>query len=955
MSARDEPVMPGPALFRVMNATPPQSESTVPGQDDAMAHRLLRARFEQGLFVPASERETWLSMQPMTLAQRAHLRRLLEADDASEGYLEIPPLDRAARIGDTRESDAGRPLIGQCIGGFRLQRTLGRGGMAMVFLAEREGSDFRQQVAVKLLQRGLYSELDQRLFQRERRVLAALSHPNIARLIDGGVTEAGVPYLVMDYVDGAPITQHAAEHRLDVSGRLALFVRICSAVAAAHQHLIVHRDLKPSNILVDAAGEVKLLDFGIAKLLDEDAGSDTGTGLPVLTPGYAAPEQYAGGPISTATDVHALGVLLHELLVGERPCDPACRPSMRVTRSGVETAQVPLSPPALRRRLEGDIDNIMLKALEPEPERRYASARDFGDDVERHLRGEPVAAHPPSRWYRARKFVERHRGSVLTAALFVAAILAALGVALWQAQLARQQAQRAIEVQSFVEELFQPLEHGTALAQAPSLAELLRRARERVDQRYPDNPQVRADLLAMFARIGDGIGETANNRALAEAAWRANAEAFGAHDARTRKARSLYAGVLRKLGDYKASLAELDAMRADMLADGTRGLAYARLLDSMSMTLMDQGIDPQRAILLKRESLRLLEADPHADAEDVTTAYNNLGAAYQYARDYAQAQHWYEQALARDRAHNGESLGIATTLMNIGQVQTFAGRWREGAATLREARAMFARIPIERHPSLVSLMIRLCGVEGDLEEPSAKATCVVAVDMAREVHGETHAQYAFALTRAARAHLAAGDVDTAEQAFATARAVAASNAGDRQRLDHAIDSAQSRLWWLTGDFERIRPAMLSLLADIPVSPVRATALALAALACRRAPAPDCDAALAAQAERALADPAYTDSLQRLPARVALGEIAWLDGNPASAITATEAVLARVEPELGAGHSMIVQTHLLLAALHAQAGAADAASRHADQASAGLARLPSGHPLQARRGMYARRP
>jgi serine/threonine-protein kinase len=938
-----------------MNATPPQSESTVPGQDDAMAYRLLRARFEQALLVPASERETWLSVQPMTLAQRARLRRLLEADDANEGCLEIAPLDRAVRIGDAHESEASQSLIGQRIGGFRLQRVLGHGGMAMVFLGEREGSDFRQLAAVKLLRRGLYSELEQRLFQRERRVLAALSHPNIARLIDGGVTEAGIPYLVMDYVDGAPITQHAAERGLGVSDRLMLFVRVCNAVAAAHQHLIVHRDLKPSNILVNAGGEVKLLDFGIAKLLDEDAGSNTGTGLPVLTPGYAAPEQYAGGPISTATDVHALGVLLHELLVGERPSDPSRRPSMRVAGSGVDAAQVPLSPPALRRLLEGDLDNILLKALEPEPERRYASARDLGDDIGRHLRGEPVAAHPPSRWYRARKFVERHRGGVLTTALFAAAIFAALGAALWQAKLAHRQAQRAVEAQSFVEELFLPLEQGSALAQAPSLPELLRRARERVDRRYPDAPDVRADLLAMFARIGDGIGETANNRALAEAAWHANAEAFGARDLRTLKARSLYAGVLRKLGDYKASLAELEAVRTDMLADGTQGQVYARLLDSMSMTLMDQGIDPRRAILLKRESLRVLEADPHADAEDVTTAYNNLGAAYQYARDYAQAQHWYEQALARDRARSGESLGTATTLMNIGQVQTFAGRWREGAATLRDARAMFARLPIERHPNLVSLMIRLCGVEGDLEEPSAKATCAVAVDMARDVHGETHAQYAFALTRAARAHLAAGDVDMAEQVFANARAAAASSAGDHRRIDHAIDSAESRLWWLAGDFGRIRPAMLSLLADIPVSPARATASALAALACRRAPAPDCDASLAAQAERELADPTCTDNLQRLPALLALGEIAWLDGNPASAITATEAVLARVEHELGAGHSMIVQAHLLLAALHAQAGDADAASRHADQASAGLERLPSGHPLHARRGMYARRP
>jgi serine/threonine-protein kinase len=926
-----------------------------PEQDDAAEYRLLRERFEQALLVPVSERESWLDMQPMTPAQRARLRRLLEADDMNAGYLETPPLDRAACIGDTHECDDGRSLIGQRIGGFRLLRLLGRGGMAMVFLAEREGSDFRQQVALKLLRRGLYSEIEQRLFQRERRVLAALSHPNIARLVDGGVTDAGIPYLVMDRVEGAPITSHAAALRLGISARLVLFAQICDAVSAAHRHLIVHRDLKPSNILVDAQGEVKLLDFGIAKLLDEDQGPNTGTGLPVLTPGYAAPEQYAGGPISTATDVYALGVLLHELLVGARPPDPAHRPSTQITKRGAAVTQMPLSLPALRTALGGDLDNIVLKALEAEPARRYASARDLRDDVERHLAGQPVAAHPPSRWYRARKFVGRHRGSVLITVLFAAAILAALVVTLWQARIARQQAARAAEVQAFVEQLFEPLEHGSALAQAPSLPELLRRGRERIDQRYPDNPDVRADLLAMFARVSDGIGETANNRALAEAAWRANAQAFGAEDTRSLEARSLYARVLRKLGEYDASLAEDEAVRAVMQMRGIGGQAYARVLDSISMTLMNRGVDAQRAIALKLQALRIREADPEAAADDLATAYNNLGTAYQYARDYAASQHWYERALAIDREQSGDSLGTATTLMNIGQAQTLAGRWREGAATLREARAMFARIPIERHPNLVSLLIRLCGVEGDLEARGAVATCTAAVEMAHDVHGDTHAQYAYALTRAARAHLAAGDTGEAEKAFARARAVAASNAAGRKRLLQVIDSAESRLWWLAGDFERMRPALLGWLASMQDSPMRAAALGLAALACRHAPAPDCKASLADEAEHALVDPADANNRQRLPARLALAEIAWLDGKPAPAIAATEAALADAEPELGAGHSMVVQAHLLLAALHEQAGASDAARRHADRAIAGLAHLPSGHPLHARRAMYARRP
>ena len=928
---------------------PPRRE--VPARDIAADYPRLREWFEQALAVPEAERADWLRMQPMSEPQREHVRRLLQADAAHHGYLETPPFERVARIGDQHDGELDAPLVGQRIGAFRLVRVLGHGGMAVVYLAEREGSDFRQQVAVKLLRRGLYSELEQRLFQVERRALAALSHPNIARLIDGGVTAAGIPYLVMDYVEGAPITAHAAEHRLGVRERLRLFARICAAVAAAHQSMIVHRDIKPGNILVDTQGEVKLLDFGIAKLLDDEAGLHTATGLPVLTPGHAAPEQYIGGPITTATDVYALGLLLHELLLGERPADPPRRPSVQASQQGVDATRLPMSRGALRRVLDGDLDNILLKALEAEPGRRYASARELGDDIERHLHGEPVAAHPPSRWYRARKFASRHQGGVLVTALLLAAIFAALGVAVWQAKVARAQAQRAAEVQAFVEELFQPLEEGSALARAPSLQQLLQRGRERIDERHPDDPQVRADLLAMFARIGDGVGETVANRALAEAAWRANAFAYGEHDARTLEARSLFARVLRKLGDYPAALAEYEAVRSIMLAHGRGGQDYARLLDAMSWVLMEQGIDPQRAIALKREALELREADPGADADDLGTGYNNLGAAYQYAGDPVQALEWYRKALALDRASHGDSLATATSLMNVGMVQTQMGRWRAGAADLEDARAMFARIPLDRHPSLVSLLVRLCGVQGDLETAEASATCTQAVAMAREVHGLTHPKYAMALTRAARAALASGDDAAATRAFAQAREVLAAGSGDVQRETGIIDAAQARDWWLHGEYGSLRDAMLRWLGKHPTPGGRTVALAMAALACRHAPAADCDPTLAERAGQALAATRDPDAPDLLLARLALAEIAWLDARPAAAIAATESRLARVEAELGTQHSLVVQAHLMLAALHAQAGSRAASSGHAEQAAAGLARLPPGHVLRRHGSPY----
>ena len=305
-----------------------------------------------------------------------------------------------------------------------------------MFRARREIEGVQQEVALKVLRRGLYSPDAQRQFRRERQALAQLQHPGIARLIEGGVTDDGLAYIALDLVDGKPIVDYARDQRLDLRQRLALFLQVCRAVEAAHRALIVHRDLKPSNVLVTDDGQVKLLDFGIAKLLDRD--DETQTRMPAFTPAYAAPEQRDGGLITTATDVYALGILLGELVTGQRLT--AHSPDARLRRRLPATkrrALLPAPPPVTRRALRGDLDNIVLKAIDTEPERRYASAGALADDIERMLDGRPVAAHPPSRLYRASKFVQRHRGAVATTLAFLLALLTAFGITIWQAKVAR--------------------------------------------------------------------------------------------------------------------------------------------------------------------------------------------------------------------------------------------------------------------------------------------------------------------------------------------------------------------------------------------------------------------------------------------------------------------------------------------------------------------------------------
>ena len=366
---------------------------------------------------------------------------------------------------------------GSRLGPYRVIRRIGAGGMGAVYLAERDDQTFEKRVAIKLCVRAPWATNTARRFREERQILAALEHANIARLLDGGTSPDATPYLVMEYVDGVPIDEYCDSRRLPVTERLQLFRDVCAAVQFAHQRLVVHRDIKPSNVLVTPSGAVKLLDFGIAKLLAHDEGTareETAAQDRLFTPEYASPEQILGKPISTATDVYQLGVLLYHLLTGRRPyvveqgsphqiamaiCeqDPQ-RPSVATGRGEATARDAGALPPASadaiasargvtadgwRRRLRGDLDAIVIKALRKEPERRYGSAEQFSEDIRRHLTGLPVAARAGSRGYRARRFLWRNRVAVAALAIVLAALVGGLGVATWQARVAQTERVRA--------------------------------------------------------------------------------------------------------------------------------------------------------------------------------------------------------------------------------------------------------------------------------------------------------------------------------------------------------------------------------------------------------------------------------------------------------------------------------------------------------------------------------
>jgi eukaryotic-like serine/threonine-protein kinase len=443
-------------------------------------------------------------------------------------------LERAAQYAtETFRRDLTSFSAGRRLGPWAIVREIGRGGMGAVYLAERADGAFTRHVAIKVLKRGLDTEEIVERFLGERQILARLDHPGIVRVVDAGTTDDGLPYLVMDYVEGMPITQYAREHELSVDERLRLFRDVCTAVTYAHQNLIVHRDLKPSNILITREGEVKLLDFGIAKLLEPDAAAYpvTITMLRVMTPEYASPEQVQGNPVTTVSDVYSLGVVLYELLTGERPYRLKTRRADEVSKAICE--QEPERPSTVvanresrfenqdscnsrftipdSRSLRGDLDNIVLKALRKEPPRRYSSVNQLSEDIRRHLEGLPVRARKDTVGYRSAKFVRRHKVGVAAVAIIALVLLAGMIATIFEWQNARAERRKAEArfeiVRKSSRTMFSEIQN--ALANLPGSVDarrlLLQRATEQLDALESgagDDSRLQVDLADAYQEIG---------------------------------------------------------------------------------------------------------------------------------------------------------------------------------------------------------------------------------------------------------------------------------------------------------------------------------------------------------------------------------------------------------------------------------------------------------------------
>jgi serine/threonine protein kinase len=723
------------------------------------------------------------------------------------------------------------------IGPYRLERLLGEGGMGEVWLAERDEPGFRRQVALKRIRRGLESAELRRRFGIEREALARLSHRGIAQLFDGGIDAAGVPYLALEYVDGRPLTLAADERRLGLDERLALFEEVCEAVHYAHVHLVVHRDLKPSNILLTAGGEVRLLDFGIAKLLDpESAGfggrGETRTALRLATPEYSSPEQLSGESVTTATDVYALGLLLFELLTGRRPfrdhesslteleravssVDPRrASEAVASARDGVAAAARRSSSAALARALRGDLDTIVATALRKEPERRYPSVERLAEDVARFRANRPIRARPESAAYRLRKFAGRHRvgvGAAAVIALLVGAfaVFAASqsAVVARERDAARAERDKARELSTFLTDLFgaDPFAGDEELRDTTTLGEFLERSEASVRRELADRPELRAALLSRLARLHGNLGRLDRARALAEEALSVRRALTGDRRADVAESANNLATVLQDQGELAAAEAlfrEALALREELYPELHADVAES--VNNLAIVLVERA-DPARAEeteRLERRGLALRRELFGEDHLDTLQSRNNF-AVFLTKRgrpeDLAEAEGHLRDVLEGRRRRLGEDHPtVANALNNLANLLDDLGREAEAIALFRQAIRAWTVTLGPEHPRVATGLYGLYAAladSGDLAGAEQALRASLAIDERRLPPG--HPYLATDRLKLGELLLAAGRPTEAESelrwALAAFREAGESGGKEAALAQAALDDCLARL------------------------------------------------------------------------------------------------------------------------------------------------------------------
>jgi eukaryotic-like serine/threonine-protein kinase len=729
----------------------PPSEESMPSSPTERSRRI-DAVFDALLDLPPDEQMAYLDRAASDDPElHGEVLRLLQAHRRSEGFLEAPLAQMAGSLLDDPGlvSVRGAP---DRIGPWRVVRAIGQGGMGVVLLGERADGQFEQRAAIKIIQYGMPGLV--RRFLEERRILALLEHPGIARLIEGGLTPGGLPYFAMELVDGVHIDRYCDDHDLSVEHRLALLADVCDAVSYAHHHLVIHRDLKPSNILVTPAGRVKLLDFGIAKLLSSETNArQTETHVPAMTPEFAAPEQIRGEPVSTATDVYALGVLLYLLLTGQHPYDVRGKPLAELTRIICEEEPPKPSTRAsepLRRRLRGDLDMIVLTALHKDPQRRYQSPADLAEDLRRFREGRPILARSDTAGYRMGKFVGRHRAAMGVAASLV--VLLAAG--LWRERVLRERAEtearKATEVGDYLVSVFDvadPFAVERQNGKDITARALLELGTRRVDSTLTDQPEVQAQLRSVFGRAYTNLGLFDQATSLLRQSLAQHKRLYGEPNLAVAEDMDRLGSALVQQDKY----AEAEPLLREALAQrrlllGSSHDATAESLDQLA-TLYQRRSDYAAAEPLFRESLSIRRGLFGDTAAAVGLSLNNLALLLFEKGSYDEAEPAYREALEILTRRLGEyHPRTMQTVHNLAGTQERRGKYAEAETLYRRALAAKRKTLGNAHPSVtvnLNNLGELLIAQNRVDEAEPLIREALALD--RQIFGEKHSYVAASL------------------------------------------------------------------------------------------------------------------------------------------------------------------------------------------------------------------
>lgn len=703
--------------------------------------------FTRALDVAEAERDAWLQQACGNDQELLDtVQRLVSADQLPQGFLDQQP---AIPVANDR--------VGETVGAFELVEMIGAGGMGRVYRAKRADGVYSQQVAIKIFEAGHLTGPFLERFHAERQILASLEHPGIARLIDGGNTEDGTPYVAMELVRGQPITRYCNSQALSFVQRLQLFQQVCDALEVAHEKGIVHRDIKPGNVLVTDDGQPKIIDFGIAKVLDPQHSAvslpQTATQFQALTPEYASPEQVKGEPVGTSSDVYSLGVLLYELLTGTRPYQISALSPAAVERMVCDS--VPLDPSdlvirrkaappegldqatGLRRQLRGDVDRIVMSALRKEPTKRYADAAALSQDIARYFSGQPVNARGASRWYRTQKFMQRNRAATIGALAVFGVLVAGLIAVSMQAHKAREEAERATAAKEFLIDMISqadPYEN----TESPTIAGAVRQAIPDITDRFTGKPLLEAELRFSIGFAMTGLGDFE----LAQEQLQAAQALYEKHGGPVEKARVLTAlgRVYWDTADYAVAEQHFRNAMA-LVANDASAVGRKALFDALSdlgglMHKMDKN---QEGVELTRQALDMIPTLPQVSNLTQAILWNNLAVALEGLEQFEPSIEAYEKSIALHRQAHDQHPDLATALGNLGMAYEVIGDMEMAVTTVQQALEMQQQLLGETHPQAVLMQYNLGSLlinAGQLQ--NAAEHLELAVNAAQTAYPENH-------------------------------------------------------------------------------------------------------------------------------------------------------------------------------------------------------------------------